>query len=55
MNDLCWIAEYPFAGATFQAVSSADRLDIVFSCNNRANDKISVDNVKIAPFNGNAF
>ncbi|KAL8797579.1 MAG: hypothetical protein Q9195_000396 [Heterodermia aff. obscurata] len=42
-------------GATFQAVSSADQLNIVFSCANRANDKISVDNVKVAPFNGNAF
>ncbi|KAG7009010.1 hypothetical protein G7Y79_00003g008780 [Physcia stellaris] len=42
-------------GATFQAVSSSDRLDIVFSCGDRANNRISVDNVKVAPFNGNAF
>ena len=48
------VADY-LAGATFQAVSSSDRLDIVFSCGDRANNRISVDNVKVAPFNGNAF
>lgn len=42
-------------GATFQAVSSADPLKIVFSCSDGANNRISVDNVKVAPFNGNAF
>lgn len=41
--------------ATFQAVSSADPFSIVFSCSNGANDRISVDNVKIAPYAGNAF
>ena len=41
--------------ATFQAVSSADPFSIVFSCANGANDRISVDNVKIAPYAGNAF
>lgn len=43
------------SGATFQAVSSADQFSIVFSCSNGANNRISVDNVKILPFNGNAF
>ncbi|MCJ1247614.1 hypothetical protein MMC30_004829 [Trapelia coarctata] len=42
-------------GATFQAVSSADPLKIVFSCSGGANDRISVDNVKVTPFNGSAF
>lgn len=42
-------------GSTFQAVSSADPFSIVFSCSNGANDRISVDNVKIAPYAGNAF
>ena len=41
--------------ATFQAVSSTDRFSIVFSCSNGKNDRISVDNVKIAPYAGNAF
>lgn len=41
--------------ATFQAVSSADPFSIVFRCFNGANDRISVDNVKIAPYAGNAF
>lgn len=42
-------------GSTFQAVSSADVFYVVFTCSNGANDKISVDNVKIVPFSGNAF
>lgn len=42
-------------GSTFQAVSSADPFSIVFSCSNGANNRISVDNVNILPFNGNAF
>ena len=42
-------------GSTFQAVSSADPFSIVFSCSNGANNRISVDNVKIVPFAGNAF
>ena len=48
LADLC-------AASTFQAVSNSDRLDIVFSCTNRAKYKISVDNVKVKRFNGNAF
>ncbi|MCJ1403356.1 hypothetical protein MMC11_006579 [Xylographa trunciseda] len=41
--------------ATFQAVSSADPLSIVFSCSNSVHNLISVDRVKVAPFSGNAF
>ncbi|KAL8748152.1 MAG: hypothetical protein Q9190_000047 [Brigantiaea leucoxantha] len=42
-------------GSTFQAVSTADPLRIVFGCNGNANDRISVDNVKVALYNGNAY
>lgn len=38
------------AGATFQAVSMSDRLDIVFFCSekaDKASNKISVDNMKV--------
>lgn len=41
--------------AFFQAVSRADLFEIVFSCSNGASNRISVDNVNIAQFNGNAF
>ncbi|MCJ1471237.1 hypothetical protein MMC07_009885 [Pseudocyphellaria aurata] len=41
--------------ATFQAVSSADPFSIVFRCTNSAQDQISVDNIVIAPYAGNAF
>lgn len=39
----------------FQAVSNADLFNMVFSCSNGANDRISVDNVLIKPFAGNAY
>ena len=42
-------------GSFFQAVSSSSLFRIVFGCNGSANDKISVDNVKVALFNGNAY
>ena len=42
-------------GSFFQAVSSADPFSIVFSCSNGEHNRISVDNVKIQPFAGNAF
>lgn len=42
-------------GSTFQAVSNADILRIIFGCNGGATVQISVDNVKVVPFNGNAF
>ncbi|KAI4121344.1 MAG: hypothetical protein LQ338_006422, partial [Usnochroma carphineum] len=42
--------------STFQAVSNADVLSIVFRCNGQnVHNLISVDNVKVQPFNGNAF
>ena len=40
---------------TFQAVSSADTLSFVFRCEQAAHNLMSVDNVKVKPFNGNAF
>ncbi|KAL8922702.1 MAG: hypothetical protein Q9208_005015 [Pyrenodesmia sp. 3 TL-2023] len=45
-------------GSTFQAVSNADKLSFVFRCEGvgvSVNNFISVDNVKVAPFAGNAF
>ena len=42
-------------GSTFQAVSAADRFDVVFTCRSGANNRISVDNVKVAPYKGNAY
>lgn len=42
-------------GSTFQAVSSASALNIVFSCSNSASNFIYVDNVKVKPFSGNAY
>ena len=42
-------------GATFQAVAGTDALSIVFSCGGSVNNLISVDNVKVAPYAGNAF
>ncbi|KAI4160088.1 MAG: hypothetical protein LQ342_006039 [Letrouitia transgressa] len=42
-------------GSTFQSVSpDADRLRIIFNCNDATN-RISVDNVKVELFNGNAY
>ncbi|KAL8717216.1 MAG: hypothetical protein Q9225_005524 [Loekoesia sp. 1 TL-2023] len=40
---------------TFQAVSSADVLSFVFRCQQSAHNLMSVDNVKVAPFSGNAY
>lgn len=43
-------------GATFQAVSSADKLSYVFKCEGRGvRNVISLDNVVVKPFAGNAF
>lgn len=42
-------------GSTFQAVSSADRFDVVFSCSNGVSNKVSLDSVNILPYEGNAF
>ena len=42
-------------GSFFQAVSSASKLDIVFSCTGGASDNIDVDRVQVKLFNGNAF
>ncbi|KAL9610102.1 MAG: hypothetical protein Q9167_005181 [Letrouitia subvulpina] len=42
-------------GSFFQAVSDADNLIIVFNCNNNEPNTISVDNVKVKRFNGNAY
>ncbi|MCJ1330908.1 hypothetical protein MMC10_007595 [Thelotrema lepadinum] len=42
-------------GGLFQAVSAASTLSIVFSCSNNADNYIYVDNVKVAPYAGNAY
>lgn len=42
-------------GSTFQAVSNASTLSVVFACKNNARNLISVDNFKVAKFNGNAY
>ncbi|KAL9105564.1 MAG: hypothetical protein Q9187_008686, partial [Circinaria calcarea] len=43
--------EWRTTASTFQAVSSADQFSIAFSCRNGASNRISVDNIKILPFN----
>lgn len=47
--------QWSFTGSTFQAVSSADPFKILFRCSSGVSNKISVDNVKIEPYAGNAF
>ena len=42
-------------GATFQAVSDASTLNIVFSCSNNEHNFIYVDNVKVQRYAGNAY
>ena len=42
-------------GSTFQAVTNRDEFDVVFACAGNAQNQISVDNVRIKPFDGNAF
>ncbi|KAL9019293.1 MAG: hypothetical protein Q9185_003468 [Variospora sp. 1 TL-2023] len=43
-------------GSTFQAVSSADTLSFVFSCDGSGvRNRISLDNVVVKPYAGNAF
>jgi len=42
-------------GGTFQAVSSADVFKAIFACSDGVSNNISLDNVKIEPFAGNAF
>ena len=42
-------------GSTFQAVSNRDAFDVVFACTGNAQNRISVDDVRIRPFAGNAF
>lgn len=42
-------------GSTFQAVSTNSLLSIVFLCQNAAGDHISVDNVKVQQYSGNAY
>lgn len=42
-------------GSFFQAVSTNSLLSIVFLCQNAAHNLISVDNVKVQLFNGNAY
>ncbi|KAL8903272.1 MAG: hypothetical protein Q9207_004041 [Kuettlingeria erythrocarpa] len=43
-------------GGTFQAVSNADKLSFVFRCDGSGvHNLISLDNVKVAPYAGNAF
>lgn len=47
--------EWSFLVGFFQAVSSADPFYVVFKCSNGANNRISVDNVEIKPFQGNVY
>lgn len=43
-------------GSTFQAVSGADKLSFVFRCDGSGvHNLISLDNVKVKPYAGNAF
>ena len=42
-------------GATFQAVSSGSQIYFYFTCLNRRSNVISLDNVRVAPYNGNAY
>ena len=42
-------------GGFFQAVSSSSLLNFVFRCDNQERNKISLDNVKVNLFNGNAY
>ena len=42
-------------GGTFQAVGASSLLSVVFRCENGAHNLISVDNVRVKEFNGNAY
>lgn len=42
-------------GSFFQAVSTSSKLSILFRCSGNAHNLISVDNVKVLLFNGNAY
>ena len=41
--------------ALFQAVTKSDVLKVVFRCEERASNTISVDNFVVKPYKGNAF
>lgn len=46
---------WSMTGSTFQAVSANSLLSVVFHCEQRAHNHISVDNIKVKEYAGNAY
>ncbi len=47
--------QWTITASTFQAVSAADVFYVVFTCSNGVSDRVSVDNVLIRSYAGNAY